>query len=307
MIDKIIKRIRLVGSDSRWWGFFLQRQFMAPRSRRWLAARVAQRKPMAPDGGSDADVASACKELGESGITMLGELVGPEACTELRTYFSQREVHDPYRPGTPHFLPDGTERHPDAHIAHHSAADVVRAPYLLALANSPKILAIVGKFLGCKPTIGYLAVWWSYQTDKGAQQAEHFHRDVDDWRIVKLFIYLTDVGPQSGPHIFVQHSSNSPSLTKIRRFSDEEVVDAFGVANVLTMTAAAGQGFLEDTFGIHKGQPVESGTRLIFQAVYSMNALPYGPQQVVIDLNSVQSTDPGQRFDPWVNRVYVGG
>ena len=76
-------------------------------------------------------------------------------------------------------------------------------------------------------------------------------------------------------------------------------LDSMAVVSMITA--------LEDTFGIHKGQPVAKGHRLIFQAVYSMHALPYGPQQPVIDRASVQSAFPGQRFDPWVNRFYLRG
>jgi hypothetical protein len=175
---------------------------------------------------------------------------------------------------------------------------------LFSIANRPDILAIVEGLLGCKPTLGYIATWWSYHTDLGAQQAENFHRDVDDWRFVKLFIYLTDVGRNNGPHIYVSHSSGSPKLRQIRRLTDEEVVAAFGAERILELKGCAGDGFLEDTFGIHKGQPVVSGRRLIFQAVYSMYPLPYGPKQPVISAEDVR-LDDGSRPDPWINRLYL--
>lgn len=301
MIGKIIKRARLILSDWRWWGFFVQRRFMNPAARNWVAARVVSLRPPARHGRLSEDALRASQALATSGIAMLGELLSPAACDELRRYFSQREVHDSYRTGSPGFLPSSTQRHPDAHIAHHSPQDVLCSPHLLALANDPRILAIVSSFIGCKPTIAYLAAWWSYHTAKGAQQAEFFHRDVDDWKLVKLFVYLTDVGPDSGPPVYVQHSSTSTKLTEIRRFADEEVIRAFGADNVLTMSAAAGQGFLEDTFGIHKGQPVARGTRLIFQAVYGLSPLPYSPKAPV--LSRVDLGMPA--LDPWINRAYV--
>jgi hypothetical protein len=304
MIDKIMRRIRLVTGDSRWWVFFLQRRFMRPATRRRLAARLARRRPQYVRNGLDGTPNPAADELTRSGIAMLGELLSPEACAELRDYFRQRKVLDPHQPGSSHFLPDSTARHPATHVAHHTATDVLRAPHLLALANSPKVLDIVAQFLGCKPTIGYLAAWWSYPTGAGAQEAEHFHRDVDDWRFVKLFVYLTDVGPQSGPHIYVKHSANSQRLTRIKRFMDDEVLRAFGAEAVLPMTAPAGQGFLEDTFGIHKGQPVQSGQRLIFQAVYSMSSLPYGPKAPLARITDFTLPE-GLAPDPWTNRIYL--
>ncbi|MBN1377687.1 MAG: hypothetical protein JXA04_00470 [Gammaproteobacteria bacterium] len=251
------------------------------------------------------DVAKHLNELNHAGLSHLGRLLSFEQCSELRNYFSGKLVTDFYRSeSTLPFLPGSNERHPDAHIAHHNAHDIINAPYLLELANDPRILDIAAAFLGCKPTLTYLAAWWSYHTEKGAQQAEWFHRDVDDWRFLKLFIYLTDVDDKSGPHIYVTHSAASDKLTKIRRFEDDEVISAFGEKNILHLTGSAGEGFFEDTYGIHKGQPVKEGRRLIFQAVYSMFPLPYGPKTPVVKLSELtitRSISP----DPWINRVYI--
>lgn len=303
MIGKVYRRLKLISGDRRWWGFYLQRRFMNPSTRELLASHVARhsRPTIVHKPNSDTDIRSA-EELKTTGITMLGELLTPTQCAELKEYFKQREVFDPYRKELPRFKPlDTKEKHPDAHVAHHVAKDIFQAPYLADLANDPRILAIVSRFLGCRPTLGYIATWWSYATEKGAQQAEFFHRDVDDWKFVKLFVYLSDVGESSGPHIYVRNSSNKNILADIRRFNDEEVIEAFGKDNIIRLTANAGQGFLEDTFGIHKGQPVEKGTRLIFQAVYGLSQLPYGPKSPVmskLDLNRPS-------YDSWVNRIYL--
>jgi hypothetical protein len=200
-------------------------------------------------------------------------------------------------------LPNSDARHPDSHIAHHDPRDVIMAPYLLELANRPDILGLAGKFLGCRPTISYLASWWSYPTTIGPQQAEHFHRDVDDWRFLKLFVYLTDVGPDDGPHVYVRHSASSPRLRTIRRFTDDEVARTFGPQAMLALTGRAGEGFLENTFGLHKGMPVTRGQRLIFQAVYSMFPLPYAPKLPVADASAIRL--PNGAADPWINRLYL--
>jgi hypothetical protein len=240
----------------------------------------------------------------DAGISHFGQLLTAEQATEVCNYFLQKLVKDPYRPSVEAFMPEGNQRHPDSHIAHHDPLDIIHAPYLFSIANRPDILAVVEGLLGCKPTLSYLAAWWSYHTEIGAQQAEHFHRDVDDWRFVKLFIYLTDVGAMNGPHVYVKSSSTSPALREIRRFTDDEVIAAFGVEQVMELTGRAGEGFLEDTFGIHKGQPVAEGRRLIFQAVYSLYPLPYGPKAGVVEGKNVQ-LDDGALPDMWINRLYL--
>ncbi|WP_017878894.1 MULTISPECIES: hypothetical protein [unclassified Janthinobacterium] len=241
--------------------------------------------------------------LNTAGISHLGALLSAAQAAELRDYFSKLPVFDDYRPQTPPFLPHGAGRHPDSHVAHHTARDIAMAPYLWQLANDPLLLDVASRFLGCQASIGYLAAWWSYHTAAGAQQAEHFHRDVDDWRFLKLFVYLTDVGDDNGPHIYVAHSSTSPKLAEIRRFDDAEVLAQFGGANVLRLTGVAGGAFFENTFGIHKGQPVQQGMRLIFQVVYSVFPLPYGPKAPVLKRSELPAAARGA--DAWVNRLYV--
>lgn len=305
----VARKMRQMGrvmTDSRWWPFYLQRQFMAPGPRTRLSSMVAAR--LRPQAAcplvTDPEIERRISEMQDAGISHFGQLLTADQAAELHQYFLQKPVKDPYCADGPAFLPDSAQRHPGSHIAHHAPKDIVQAPYLFSIANRPDILAIVERLLGCKPTLGYLATWWSYHTDKGAQQAEHFHRDVDDWRFVKLFIYLTDVGPKNGPHIYVSHTSASPELRQIRRFTDEEVVTTFGADRVMELTGRAGEGFMEDTFGIHKGQPVVEGRRLIFQAVYSMYPLPYGPKAPVIAAKDVV-LDDGSCLDPWINRLYV--
>ena len=305
MLKRKLHRLFIVLSDSRWWPLYIQRRFMQPGLRAWLSSQVCSMRPSASPFQSSVDeVVKHNAALRDAGISNLGALLTPEQCGELRNYFSGLPVFDDYRPETPPYLPDSDARNPESHIAHHNARDIVNAPYLFQLANDPRILDIASAFLGCKPTLGYIATWWSYNTANGAQQAEKFHRDVDDWRFLKLFIYLTDVGARNGPHVFVTHSSASERLTEIRRFDDKEVVSAFGQHNVLELTGHAGEGFLEDTYGIHKGKPVQEGVRLIFQAVYSMFPLPYGPKSPVIKSSELMDSIPFTP-DPWINRVYI--
>jgi len=294
-----INQLKKIATDPRWWSFYVQRRFMSPGRRNRLADFIARFRPKMESIDPKA-AKIGLESLHGAGIHSLGQLLTSEQCAELLDYFKSKQVKDPYRSEHAAFLPLSGGRHPEGHIAHHDGADIANAPYLMNLANDPRILNIVGAFLGCKPTIGYMASWWSYPTSSGAQQAENYHRDVDDWRFIKLFVYLTDVGLESGPHKYVSYSAGKPLLSETRRFDDEEVANAFGKENILTMTSNAGEGFLEDTFGIHKGQPVKEGHRLLFQVVYTLAPLPYAPAKPVVETSETET------YDPWINRVYLG-
>ena len=87
---------------------------------------------------------------------------------------------------------------PETHVSHYSNEAILDAPYLLAIANHPKVLAIVEAALGAKPTIGGPRLWWSTPSASGEpEHAELFHRDVDDLAFLKLCVFLTAVARRS--------------------------------------------------------------------------------------------------------------
>ena len=232
---------------------------------------------------------------------MLDQVAKPEAVAALRAYFTNRPVKDAYRPGLGTFLaPAGVPK--GTHVAFFTNEEVARAPRIYDIFNHPDVLAAVSESLGGKPTIGYMAAWWSLPAGDGkALQAENFHRDVDDWRFIKLFVYLTDVDSESGPHVYVPGSHNTDKLAKIRRYTEEEVHSAFGPECEKRFTGPAGTAFLENTYGFHRGFPPRSKPRLIVQATYCIQSVPYGPKEPVAKIG--QDGVPAG-IDRFVNRIY---
>ena len=302
-LNRAFRAARTVLSDWRWTPFFLQRRFRSRKSRESAARMVAQLRPKAAQP-ADAAPPALSAELASEGQAWLGQVLDPARCEAVRSHLMTCRVYDEYRPEVAPWLPLESGRHPHSHVGYHDHADVARTPNLLALANRPDFLAVAERFLGCRPTISYLAAWWSYPTGIAAQQAENFHRDVDDWRFLKLFVYLTDVDDTKGPHVYVRKSANAALSGPIRRYTDEEIRAAHDASDIVFMTGKAGDAFFENTYGIHKGQPVSEGNRLIFQVVYSITPLPYGPKHPVIRRTEAEAIAGGS-LDPFVNRIYV--
>ena len=183
---------------------------------------------------------------------------------------------------------------------HHTFEDVAQCPELLALANHPQVLAVVAAYLGATPTIASMQVWWTLGHASNATELardDMFHRDVDDLRFVKMFMYLTDVGAQNGVHSFVPTSHRSTELVKRAPINDDQIRLHFGNDAERTFVGPAGTIFLEDTWGIHRQTPAVSGRRCIFSVIYSVSGLdPNSPPRPVATL------PPG--VDAYINRIF---
>jgi hypothetical protein len=151
-------------------------------------------------------------------------------------------------------------------------------PVLQALASDTQLLAIARKYLCTEPVLIGARIWWSLAgpADDGqrGESGQSFHYDIDGYRALAFFFYLTDVGQASGPHVFVRgtHMKKSwrhlVSLYKGR--TDAEITKCYGPENQVLLCGPAGSGFAEDIFGFHKGMGPESVDRLIVQVRYGI-------------------------------------
>lgn len=272
--------------------FLIQRQVKNPVLRERAAGWVARMRPPAVT-----DTARSATELLEAGIQPV-DIVGPERASDMRLYFEGRKVRDHYGKTPGEFLPD--EAGPETHVGTFDDEVVLRAPHALAIANDPSVLSAVSAALGARPIISSMTAWWSIPHAGAAREAELFHRDVDDWRFIKLFVYLTDVDHESGPHAYIPGSHTSDRLREIRRYSDDEVETAYP-GKCLIISGPAGKAFLENTQGLHRGIPPRSRMRLLFQVIYSLSRSPYGPPRPV----ARRAEFPSLHLDPYVNQVYL--
>lgn len=268
--------------------------YLRERLAKMRAARLPKRRSTQPSE----QVISATKELINDGITFLPNLLDAGQLDEILSYALKAKCHDRTRPENGEFYID--EPHQSCHTAVYSDQVTLNCPHVLDTVNHPFVLQTVSDFLGCKPTLSNISMWWSLPGHAKPELAEYFHRDVDDWLFVKLFIYITDVDENAGPHVFVRGTHRSSKLTRIARYSDQQIEKEFGVKNVLQLTAKSGTTFLENTYGIHKGQLPRTNRRLLLQAQYSLDPisiLNYHPQII--------NDSPSDSLDQYINRLYI--
>lgn len=264
----------------------LQERLRDPDLRRRAARLIALARP-APSPRTESWSTTAAAELQRDGVSMLPGLISRQEIADLREALSAFPCFDPWKnAGTAEFkhdsIPSGT------HVAQIREAPRLRRLHEIALDS--RIIGLVESYFGCRPYLDSIQAWWSISGNNEAEEAENFHRDNDSIRFLKLFLYATDVGPDNGPHVYVAGSHAEPILTQKRRLSDAEVEQAFGRDRIRTMTGVAGDAFLEDTYGIHKGQLPVDGTRLLIQFRYSVTETVFRSPLLVSSPFNVEAT-----------------
>lgn len=181
------------------------------------------------------------------------------------------------------------------------AQDLLRNQDIQKLLADLSFVALAQEYLGARPSADILNMWWhtSFAHGPDSEAGQFFHFDMDRPKWLKIFIYLTDVTPQSGPHAFVAGSHRTDGIPKslLRkgyvRLSDDEVTSRFEPNDILELTAPRGSVIVEDTRGLHKGKHVERGDRLMLQIQFS-NSL-FGAVEVKSRLGSELCAELRQR------------
>lgn len=162
---------------------------------------------------------------------------------------------------------------------HFDPSTLANQPDVQKLAADAGFLDIAQRYLGCLPVLDSITMWWSTpHLERPADEvAQTFHIDYDRLRWLKIFIYLTDVASDSGPHVFVRHSH----LREARRANligrgyvrlpDEDVLRVYRPDEVVEIVGPAGTVLFEDTSGFHKGRMPEKRERLILEYQFSSN------------------------------------
>ena len=149
------------------------------------------------------------------------------------------------------------------------------------LEKDPGILAIATKFLGAEAVHMGSEISWSFPVPGNAleqrEAAQVFHYDLDDYRFIKFFFYLTDVDMSSGPHAYIRGTHKAKKFlhqligTRCASIDDQEIVECYDAENVVNACGKAGFGFVENPFCFHKGSEPTEKPRLMLQIEYAIN------------------------------------
>ena len=165
-------------------------------------------------------------------------------------------------------------------LSGHHFERVLKCEAAVAVRNDPLLLAVARHYLGGQARPITLRTWWSFPTrnvsDNDLSRASFkYHFDLDDWRMLKFFFYLSDVDAETGPHVYIKGSHKRRRLkhqfTLLVGHPADEVLRFYGEENALTLTGKAGTGFVEDPFGFHMGTPANKHPRLMMEVGFGVS------------------------------------
>ena len=154
--------------------------------------------------------------------------------------------------------------------------------FISDLAFDPFFLEIAKEYLGTNPIFIQSNYWVteykSSNTNEVKSATQTFHQDYDDINFLKIFIYLTDVDENTGPHRYIK-SSLKNMITPENYKPSGRLTDDFIKSNyekdVVHIIGKKGTILLENTRGFHSGSELKEGKRCILQFQYGISKVPF--------------------------------
>lgn len=244
---------------------------------------------------SGAEGQKALQQLEERGFVTFERALSPDVCDSLMKFALSTPAF--VRPMDGEAIAAEPKRalydanKPHAVRYDYATSDLLANRDIQLLLSDVSLLALAEMYLKARPRFDVLSMWWhtTFSAQPDSEAAQFYHFDLDRFKWLKVFIYLTDVGPRDGPHSFIEGSHAPGGLPQdildkgYTRLSDEEVLSGYGSDKEVRFEAPRGTVIVEDTRGLHKGNAVSGSSRLILQlqlsnslfgAVYPKCCLP---------------------------------
>lgn len=221
--------------------------------------------------------ASALLQLKENGYVVFENALTADVCQRLMAFALTTSANIRPMDGekaqiSPHFS-IYSKTNPLAIRYDYKTEDLLGNQDIQNLMADPSILGLAENYLNARPKLDVVAMWWhtNFHTKGDSEAAQFYHFDMDRIKWLKVFIYLTDVGIDDGPHTFIKGSHKSGGIPKnflnkgYVRLQDDEVFAYYDKSSEITFAAPRGTVIIEDTRGLHKGRPVSNKHRLMLQ------------------------------------------
>jgi len=199
----------------------------------------------------------------------------PLALGEGRAFVASERVQR----GIGSYRPEGG-RGKDYIVKLHQARPTLPADDLwLRMGLAPALLDTVSSYLGLWPKLNYVDLWYTIPSpvERQAQASQRWHRDPEDERLVKVFLYLSDVGTGAGPLEYVRGSHGTGRWAGLWPNPDPgtasyppagELEARIPAADRALATGPIGTLVFCDTYGFHRGGLATEQARVLANWAY---------------------------------------
>ena len=152
----------------------------------------------------------------------------------------------------------------------------------LPFALSKPVISVANSYFGMFTKFYYFMHALTIPVPAGSPEdtSQRWHRDPEDKKTCKMFLYLTDVNEEAGPFIYIKGSHYGGKwgklfpcqLPKGGYISPDEVSKIIPDSDIKVCTGKAGTIIFCDTAGMHKGGYATKKERIMFTTGYHSTA-----------------------------------
>ena len=224
---------------------------------------------------------SVIHKLADDGYATLPFLLSRNICAQINAH-AEKSDHECILRGSEgiarYSLPNLSMLRNGTISAHMTEKNILSNNLISQILYDPVITSVVRCYLRSGVQVLNVSLWHSYPAmdfKPESELAQLFHFDLDEFRWLKLFIFLTDVGPNNGPHVYIPgtHRPGSKASELLRRgysrITDVDMEKYHPCETWREIHCPAGTMMFADTRCWHKGRPILNGVRSVLQPVYS--------------------------------------
>ena len=184
-------------------------------------------------------------------------------------------------------------------------ARLTLADPLLRLAIHQHVIDVVNAYCAMWMRLHYVDSWYTipFTTSRPRVASQNWHRDYEDRRLVKVWLYFSDVSDDSGAMEYIPGSrrDNGPYSHLWRRrfelYPPAEAVDAkIPAANRVSCIGPPGTMVFCDTTGLHRGGYATRGARLFSTWTFVSCASAATPRYCLEEKDDLLALSPIARF-----------
>lgn len=155
------------------------------------------------------------------------------------------------------------------------------------IAREAKVVDIARRYLGAEPILWLTQLRWSFGDSSEQRKVlpslhseplqydgDAFHYDTLDFKSLTIFIYLTDVEPNSGPHVLIEGTHKTKRFGELCHIilSDKAAQQKFG-DRIKMILGPKGTVLFEETSSFHKAARCKT-KRLMLSIDYVLQRTP---------------------------------